>query len=108
MICGTCGKRMRAGKFKALTMQSHPTMGFFEGDKLVATSDEAETLGFYCPDCDVMLGVYFRSKIYNFPSGLDQDLDDAIDTLPKKVCPECGLRLDIDYPRCPECGCELQ
>ena len=34
--------------------------------------------------------------------GIDTDQSVA-DELPKVVCPECGTKHDIDYPRCPKC-----
>lgn len=111
MICGSCGKRMKIGKFRvsvhgtgSLKGYTYPTVGWYDGDRLVLESDKTETMGFYCMDCNVMLGVFFGGEQVSFPDEINQDLDDNIDVLPKKLCPECCTELDIDYPRCPECG----
>lgn len=102
---------MKIGKFKVsvhgiatLSGYAYPTVAWYDGDELVCESDKSETMGFYCKDCGVMMGVFFGGAQVGFPEELRQDLDDSIDVLPKKECPECGTELDIDYPRCPECG----
>lgn len=111
MICGGCGKRMKIGRFRVgihgfatLNSYNYTTVSWYDGDQLVCESDQSDTMGFYCPDCNVMMGVFVGGDQVGFPAELRQDLDDSIDVLPKKTCPECGTELDIDYPRCPECG----
>ena len=111
MICGSCGKRMKIGKFTvtvngvgAMSSYAYPNISWYEGDKLVAETNKTETPGFFCQDCGIITGVCFNVKQVGFTKDYDFDLDDNIDKLPKKSCPECHTELDIDYPRCPECG----
>ena len=111
MICGSCGKRMKIGKFivgvhgvGAMSSYAYPTISWYEGDNLVAETDKSETTGFFCQDCGIVAGVFFRVRQVGFTKDYDYDIDDSIDKLPKKSCPECNTELDIDYPRCPECG----
>ncbi len=107
MICGMCRKPMKIGKFKIHTHSAgyaYSSVAWYEGDNLVCESNAEETTGFFCQDCGIILGVFFRGRQVGFTSDYSQDLDDDIDVMPKKICPECGEELDIDYPRCPECG----
>ena len=111
MICGSCGRRMKIGKFKisvhgiaTISGYAYPKAEWYDGDNLVCETDVNETMGFYCDGCGVMLGVFFRNRQVGFTSEYSQDLDDRVDHLPKKECPDCGAELDIDFPRCPECG----
>ena len=107
MICGMCGKRMKVGKFKVETHSTgyaYSTVSWYEGNELVFESPQTETTGFFCEDCGIAMGAFFRGRQVGFTSEYAQDLDDEIDTLPKKYCPECGEEIDIDYPRCPDCG----
>lgn len=102
---------MKIGKFRvsihgmaSIKGYAYPQVGWYDGDELVCESEDTETTGFYCDSCGVMLGVFFRGKQVGFTEEFRHDLDDSIDILPKKTCPDCGAELDIDYPRCPECG----
>ena len=111
MICGSCGTRMKIGKFVvgvhgvgAMSSYAYPNISWYEEDKLVAETDKAETAGFFCQDCGIISGVFFNVRQVGFTKDYDYDLDDNIEKLPKKTCPECSIELDIDYPRCPECG----
>ena len=108
MICGICGRRMTPGRFTVnasrLSSFDPVTIKWFEGDELVCQTKQDKTIGFFCAHCSVLIGVFQRVEQVGFTSEFNQDLDDKIDSLPKKNCPECGLELDIDYPRCPECG----
>jgi len=51
-----------------------------------------------------MVGIFTHTKTVGFAGRYKADLDESIDRLPFKICPECGVKMDIDYPRCPECG----
>ena len=107
MICGMCGKRMKIGKFVInthSTAHAYSTVSWYEGENLVGTVNASETTGFFCQDCGIIMGVFFRARQVGFTSDYNSDLDDKIDSLPKKICPECGLEIDIDYPRCPDCN----
>ncbi len=111
MICGICGQRMKAGTFRvsihgigSIKSYTYPMVSWYEGDNLVCETDRHITTGFYCPRCNIMMGVFLGPKIVGFTEEFNQDLDDNIDSLPKKNCPECGTSVDVDYPRCPECG----
>lgn len=104
MVCGICGSRMKIGRFRIMGGKTFTTVGWFDGDQLVCESNDQETSGFYCEGCGIMMGVFFRGRQVGFTDKYRQDLDENIDTLPKKTCPDCGAVLDVDYPRCPECG----
>ncbi|HRR76256.1 MAG TPA: zinc ribbon domain-containing protein [Ruminococcus sp.] len=114
MICGFCGKPMLQGDFKIEIhstdkgiYKSYPVSVFYQGDKQLCETPLDRTLGFYCPECGAMAGIFRYTKPVNFAGSFNADLDDKVDVLPRKKCPECGCEMDIDYPRCPECGFEF-
>ncbi len=107
MLCGICGQRMKSGKFVINThsaARSYSSVSWYEGNNLVAETNTDKTTGFFCQNCGIIMGVFFGARQVGFTSDYSQNLDDNIDSLPKKICPDCGTKLDIDYPRCPECG----
>ena len=89
-----CGKQMIRGFFK-IEKRGIPSKGsslvypvstFYDGDEMLCEVPVDTTLGYYCSECGMLIGVF------------------PVDILPKKVCPECGAEIDVDYPRCPFCG----
>lgn len=111
MICGVCGKPMHFGEFRMEqhsidnnSYNAYPVASWYkEGQKFCETSLNI-TPGFYCSECGVLVGIFRYTKPVGFIGRFAENLDDDIDILPKKVCPECSAEMDIDYPRCPECG----
>ncbi len=98
---------MKFGRFVINTHSTgyaYSTVSWYEGDNLVSESETTDTTGFFCQDCGITIGVFFNSRQVGFTSDYNQNLDDEVDKLPAKLCPECGSEIDIDYPRCPECG----
>lgn len=75
-----------------------------DGTKYCKTPQDS-TLGYYCPDCGLLVGVFTTTRpTGGFVGKFAADLDDNVDILPSKICPDCGMEMDIDYPRCPTCG----
>ncbi len=103
MICGMCGRRMKIGKFSIMGTGSVRVL-WSEGDRTVGETYKTDTTGFFCENCGIIVGVFLGVKQVGFTSDYNSDIDDGIDILPKKRCPDCDTELDIDYPRCPECG----
>jgi rubredoxin len=96
--------RMEMRSIDVLASHSYPVAAWYEnGEKICETSLDS-TLGFYCPECGTMTGIFRYTKPVGFTGRFKSDLNDDIDKLLKKSCPDCGRSLDIDYPRCPECG----
>lgn len=111
MICGQCGSRMLQGEFRmeqrsidSGIYRAYPVAAWYENGEKIFETPINRTLGFYCAECGAMVGIFTRTKPVGFAGRYKADLDDSIDRLPYKICPECGLKMDIDYPRCPECG----
>ena len=107
-----CGKPMIKGVFK-IEKRGIPTKGssliypvstFYDGNEMICEVPVDATLGYYCPECGLLLGVFPLTHPTGFAGKYKVDLDDDIDILPKKSCPECGAEIDVDYPRCPFCG----
>lgn len=114
MICGVCGHNMLKGEFhlehRSTDMgvyRSYPVAAWYENGEKVAETAIDNTLGYYCPECGAMVGIFPYTKPVGFAGRYKADLDDKIDKLPVKICPDCGKELDIDYPRCPNCGFEF-
>lgn len=114
MICGFCGKPMLQGEFRIEMhstdkglYKSYSVSAFYQNGTQYCETPLDKTLGFYCPECGAMAGIFRYTKPVNFAGSFNTDLDDKIDVLPRKKCPECDCEMDIDYPRCPECGFEF-
>lgn len=115
MICGRCGRPMVQGEFR---MEQHsvdkgiyyayPMAAWYKNGVKYCETPQDKTLGFYCSECGLMVGVFGATRPTNFIGRFSQDLDDDIDVLPKKTCPECGKEIDEDYPRCPICGYDFR
>ncbi len=111
MICARCGKPMHTGEFKMEVRSAdsgiyhtYPVAAWYmDGEKYCETNQDS-TVGYYCPDCGLMAGVFLSTRPVGFLGRFNKDLDDNIDKLPVKVCPFCEKEIDIDYPRCPHCG----
>lgn len=107
-----CGKQMIQGKF-VMEKQGIPTRGssliypvatfYSDGEKLCECPIDS-TIGYYCPECGMMIGVFPVTHPKGFAGRFNADLDDKVDSLPKKICPDCGTEIDMDYPKCPVCG----
>ena len=111
MICGKCGKPMRAGEFRMEQhstdngiYHSYPMATWFENGTKYCETPQDSTLGYYCTDCGMLIGVFPYTRPVNFIGKFNQNLNENIDILPTKICPECNREIDIDYPRCPYCG----
>lgn len=110
MKCDICGCEMSKGNTylgisgfgnKSLL---HTVASFRINDNLICESTENKLKGWYCPSCEKFIAVFDVETQYGFEEGFDMDLDEDIDSLPQKCCPNCGESIDIDYPKCPECG----
>lgn len=104
MICGRCRTVMIEGVFKTEGRTDYACAAWYKDDEKYCVSESDTTLGYYCPECGMLIGVFSRTYPVNFIGRYNQKLDDKIDILPKKICPECGTQMDIDYPRCSICG----
>ncbi len=111
MICGRCGNKMIQGEF---TMEKdgvgrkgaayiYPVAAFYNGEKKLCEAAGESTLGYYCAECGLLVGIFPLTYPIGFAGRFDQELNDEIDVLPKKRCPECGSEIDVDYPKCPFC-----
>ncbi len=107
-----CGKQMLRGFFK-IEKRGIPSKGsslvypvstFYDGDQMLCEVPVDTTLGYYCSECGMLIGVFPVTHPTGFAGKFNQDIDDNIDILPKKVCPECGENIDLDFPKCPFCG----
>lgn len=107
-----CGKPMHKGRFalekrgiqgKGSSLE-YPVAAFYNGDDKICETPVDSTLGYYCSECGMMIGVFPVTHPTGFMGRFDQSFDEKIDDLPKKKCPECGAEIDVDYPRCPFCG----
>lgn len=111
MICGRCGNEMHQGEF-AMEKDGvgrkgafiYPVAAFYNGKEKICEAVGESTLGYYCAECGLLIGVFPITYPVGFIGKYDKNLDDNIDVLPKKNCPECGAEIDIDYPRCPVCN----
>ncbi len=111
MICGICGRKMLEGEFRmeqrsvdSGIYRAYPVAAWYEKGEKICETPINRTLGFYCSECGAMVGIFPYTKPVGFTGRFKADLDDSIDRLPYKICPECETKMDIDYPRCPECG----
>ena len=82
----------------------HTIADFCINDNVICESTEEEVSGWYCPDCGKFIAIFDVEKQFGFEEGFDMELNEDIDCLPQKSCPQCGETIDIDYPKCPECG----
>ena len=111
MVCGRCGQPMFQGEFR---MEQHsvddgiyyayPMAAWYKDDVKYCETPQNSTLGYYCSECGLLVGVFPFTKPKGFVGRFNADFDEKIDILPKKICPECQEKLDIDYPRCTNCG----
>lgn len=109
MVCIKCRKPMIMGEFKIEQCNmgnslSYPMATWHRNGVKYCETPQSSTLGFYCADCGMMAGIFQYTKPVNFIGRFGASLDDKIDVLPVKKCPECSAEIDIDYPRCPNCG----
>ena len=86
--CLRCGAKMKFVKRERIQLGE---TGVLLGDlpNLFAGSLGADI--YLCPECK-KLEFYYA----------DTDGEDE-ESLPKRVCPECGHEHDFDYPKCPKC-----
>lgn len=111
MKCEYCGREMKKGKVN-LRIGGIGKRGFFLhtiaafciNNNVICENTDNEVQGWYCPSCEKFIAVFDAETQYGFEEGFDMDLDEEIDSLPQKCCPNCGEDIDIDYPKCPECG----
>lgn len=112
MICGRCRRPMIQGDFK---MEQHsidkgiyyayPMAAWYKDGTKYCETPQDSTLGYYRPDCGLLVGVFTTTRpTGGFVGKFAADLDENVDILPSKICPDCGMEMDIDYPRCPTCG----
>lgn len=102
MICANCGKEMREGIFKVFSTRE--TFIYFSlNGETICSATQKSTTGFYCPECDILIGAFKKTKPVGFMPEYNNAFDDEIDCLPQKTCPDCAKSIDIDYPVCPEC-----
>lgn len=85
-------------------LKPFPKIDFCVGDVTVDCRDVNQQDGWYCTECGIFTLSFIIKKHGVFEEGFDMDLDEEIDSLPQKCCPECNENIDIDYPKCPECG----
>ncbi|MBQ8297968.1 MAG: zinc ribbon domain-containing protein [Ruminococcus sp.] len=94
----------RAGVFGATGLLNVPAADFTVDNTLVDTLSLSSHTGCYCPKCGKFTLSFNLRKNAVFEDGFDMDLDDELDCLPQKSCPDCGEAIDFDYPKCPGCG----
>ena len=107
-----CGKPMIKGTFKIEqrgipskhSSLVYPVSTFYENDTMICEVPKDATIGYYCTECGMLIGVFPRTHPTGFAGEFNKDIDENIDVLPKKICSECGAEIDLDYPRCPFCG----
>ena len=115
MKCEKCGEEMVCGKVVfsngGISLKSilcSPVAAFYAGNDLIDSRIADSSEGWYCGNCGVFTATFDVKRQDGsrpvFGNGLDLDLDDSIDRLPQKQCPDCGSSIDIDYPKCPDCG----
>lgn len=111
MICEKCGVLMKEGKVSLGTgcsiasgLVGNPAALFMCEGTVIDSLGGGSYDGFYCPVCGEFSVSFRIKKNVLFEKGYDMELDEDIDCLPMKNCPECGESIDIDYPKCPECG----
>ena len=90
--------------FESLKSGTKLSMTFYDGNDKICETPVDSTLGYYCSECGLMLGVFPVTHPTGFAGRFNENIDDSIDVLPQKKCPECGAEIDMDYPRCPFCG----
>ena len=93
MNCLRCQSQMAyAGREK---LQLGRT-GWVLGDLPNLLAGALEVDIYICPKC---------GKLEFFSANYEGDPDRYRDEeLPGKQCPDCGLNIDFDYPKCPCCG----
>ena len=104
-----CGKPMVKGTFKIENRGrnspfGYPVSTFYENDTMICEVPVDTTIGYYCTECGMLIGVCPLTHPTGFAGEFNKDIDESIDVLPKKICIECGAEIDLDYPRCPFCG----
>lgn len=107
-----CGKEMIKGRFKIEkrgiptkgSFMIYPVSAFYDGDVKICEVPIDTTVGYYCSECGMLIGVFPVTHPTGFAGKFNQDIDDRIDILPQKECPDCNAHIDLDYPRCPFCG----
>ena len=68
--------------------------GFLTGDWGNLFAGALDVAIFTCPECGKL--EFFRGERYD-----EQPEDTGI---AKTTCPSCGIRYELDYPKCPRCG----
>lgn len=95
LSCLRCGRPMEFCRREYLQLGK---TGLFTGDwgNLLAGALDVAIL--QCPGCGKL--EFFKGDAFE-----EQDEGPAGD-LAQVTCPNCGVRYDCDYPKCPACGTE--
>lgn len=111
MICDNCKCKMLQGtayfssrSYDFDLLKPAPEIEFCVGDVTVESFNAKQREGWYCPECGIFTLSFYIKTHAVYEEGFDMDLDEELDALPQKTCPQCGESIDIDYPKCPECG----
>lgn len=101
MDCPFCGKEMISGAVKLppaskALLPYKGDVGWYENDRYVEEIRLGNSMGgfnpcfraYRCDDCHKLI------MSIEVPEDLEID---------KMTCPNCGARIDYDYPKCPEC-----
>ena len=87
-----CGKPMIKGVFK-IEKRGIPTKGsslvypvstFYDGNDMICEVPIDTTLGYYCSECGLLIGVFPMTHPTGFAGKFKADLNEDIDILPKK------------------------
>lgn len=115
MNCRRCGGKLKQGhayfssrSYDFDLLNPAPEILFCVGETEADTLNVRQQEGMYCPECGTFTMTFNIKKHAVFEDGFDMELDENIDCLPQKSCPQCGADVDIDYPKCPECGSDFQ
>ena len=90
MQCLRCGGKMAHRMREKLQLGQ---TGWIFGDLPNLIAGALETDIYCCPQC---------GKLEFFVSTMSDG--EESEHLPQKECPDCGLSIDFDYPKCPCCG----